>query len=161
MEPVLGCDPRQTLIAPVPEAWLQAHGAGQHSAIMPGRSPVDCALISFGLGRPGEIMHVVCPGQGRHPDNYVSAELCRHCAGAIGGPEVCLVITAAKLKTRTVKDLAAMAKKKKIAGWHSMRKDELIRALIKHAKAQAARRGTASAKATAKPKPEEKPRNTL
>ncbi len=49
------------------------------------------------------------------------------------------MITAAKLKIRTVKDLAAMAKKKKIAGWHSMRKDELVGALLKQAKAQAAR----------------------
>jgi len=49
------------------------------------------------------------------------------------------VITAARLKTRTVKDLAAMAKRKKISGWHSMRKEELIKALVKHAKAQAAK----------------------
>lgn len=49
------------------------------------------------------------------------------------------MITAAKLKTRTVKDLAAMAKKKKVPGWHSMRKDELIKALVNQAKAQAAR----------------------
>ncbi len=47
------------------------------------------------------------------------------------------MITAAKLKTRTVKDLAAMAKRKRILGWHSMRKDDLVRALLKHAKAAA------------------------
>jgi hypothetical protein len=41
------------------------------------------------------------------------------------------VTTAAKLKTRTVKDLAAMAKKKKVAGWHLMRKDQLVHALLK------------------------------
>ena len=35
-------------------------------------------------------------------------------------------MTVAKLKTRTMKDLAAMARKKKVAGWHAMRKDELI-----------------------------------
>ena len=36
------------------------------------------------------------------------------------------MITAAKLRIRTVKDLAAMAKKKSVLGWHSMRKDELV-----------------------------------
>jgi len=41
------------------------------------------------------------------------------------------VLTVAKLKTRTVKDLASMAKRKGIAGWHSMRKEELIQALVR------------------------------
>jgi uncharacterized protein len=35
-----------------------------------------------------------------------------------------------KLKTRSVKDLAELAKKKKIPGWHAMRKEELIEALV-------------------------------
>ncbi|OHB79186.1 MAG: hypothetical protein A2V98_01755 [Planctomycetes bacterium RBG_16_64_12] len=46
------------------------------------------------------------------------------------------MITAATLKTRTTKDLAAMAKRKRIPGWHSMRKDELIKALVKLAKSE-------------------------
>ena len=41
------------------------------------------------------------------------------------------MLTVAKLKTRTVKDLASMAKRKGIAGWHSMRKEQLIHALAK------------------------------
>jgi len=41
------------------------------------------------------------------------------------------VLTVAKLKTRTAKQLASMAKGKGIAGWHSMRKDQLIHALAK------------------------------
>lgn len=49
------------------------------------------------------------------------------------------MITAAKLRIRTVKDLATMAKRKKVAGWHEMRKDELIRALVNQARAAAAR----------------------
>lgn len=52
--------------------------------------------------------------------------------------------TAAKLKTRTVKDLAAMAKRKKVPGWHSMRKGDLVEALVKHARAQARKRESAS-----------------
>lgn len=51
----------------------------------------------------------------------------------VGFPEVVAVISVAKLKTRTAKDLAAMAKRKGIAGWHDMRKEALIRALIRAA----------------------------
>jgi hypothetical protein len=54
------------------------------------------------------------------------------------------VITAAKLKTRTVKDLAAMARKKKVPGWHSMRKGDLIRALVKHTGTETGGRGNGS-----------------
>ncbi len=49
------------------------------------------------------------------------------------------MINAASLKTRTVKELAAMAKRKRVPGWHSMRKDELIKALVKLAKSEAAK----------------------
>ena len=68
------------------------------------------------------------------------------------------MITAAKLKSHTVKDLSAMAKKKAIPGWHAMRKDELIQALARRAKADAAkkaRRAAGAAEGTAK-KPEAK-----
>jgi len=40
-------------------------------------------------------------------------------------------MTAASLKEYTVKDLAQMAKDRGVAGWHSMRKDQLVRALVK------------------------------
>ena len=59
------------------------------------------------------------------------------------------MITAARLKTRTVKDLAAMAKRKRVPGWHSMRKDELIKALVKLAKSQ---RATAAPKSDSRGK---------
>jgi len=54
-----------------------------------------------------------------------------------GNPEVSPVSTAARLKTHTVKDLAAMAKRHGVPGWHAMRKDELVRALLKCAKSRA------------------------
>lgn len=41
------------------------------------------------------------------------------------------MLTVSKLKTRTVRDLASIAKRKGIAGWHSMRKEQLIQALAK------------------------------
>lgn len=44
------------------------------------------------------------------------------------------MVTASSLRTRTVKDLAAMAKKKRIPGWHAMRKEELVKALVKQTK---------------------------
>jgi len=44
------------------------------------------------------------------------------------------VITAAQLKLHTVKDLAEMAKRKGIPGWHAMRKLQLVDALVRSAK---------------------------
>ncbi|MGA2032991.1 MAG: DUF4912 domain-containing protein, partial [Thermoguttaceae bacterium] len=55
------------------------------------------------------------------------------------------MISATELKTRTVKDLAAMARKKKVLGWHAMRKDELVQALIKYARL-AQRRGSVASR---------------
>jgi uncharacterized protein len=43
-------------------------------------------------------------------------------------------MTPASLRNCTCKDLAQMAKSEGVAGWHSMRKDELIHALVKQAK---------------------------
>ena len=49
-------------------------------------------------------------------------------------------MTTADLKTRTVRDLANLAKKQKVPGWHAMRKDELVKALLKHARANRVKR---------------------
>jgi len=55
------------------------------------------------------------------------------------------VTNAATLRNRTVKELADMARKKKVLGWHAMRKDELVRALVRKARqATAKRNGTGS-----------------
>jgi hypothetical protein len=43
-------------------------------------------------------------------------------------------MTAATLRNYSCKDLAQMARSQGLAGWHSMRKDELVRALLKHAR---------------------------
>lgn len=45
-------------------------------------------------------------------------------------------MTTASLKEKPVRDLARMAKQHGVAGWHSMRKDQLITALIRKAKAR-------------------------
>ncbi|MDG2380188.1 MAG: DUF4912 domain-containing protein [Pirellulaceae bacterium] len=49
------------------------------------------------------------------------------------------MITTAALKEYTLKDLAQMAKKRGITGWHSMRKQDLIRAIVRDAKSVATR----------------------
>jgi uncharacterized protein len=49
------------------------------------------------------------------------------------------VSIAANLKSRTVKELADMARKQKVLGWHDMRKDDLVRVLLKQAKKAAAK----------------------
>ena len=57
------------------------------------------------------------------------------------------MITAANLKSRTVKDLAQLAREYGVPGWHSMRKDQLVSALVRVAKTQKAskpRRSSAS-----------------
>ena len=40
------------------------------------------------------------------------------------------MITAADLKTQTVKELGELAKQMGVSGWHSMRKDQLVTALL-------------------------------
>lgn len=56
-------------------------------------------------------------------------------------------MTSASLKEKPVRDLARLAKQHGVAGWHAMRKDQLIRALVRKARARppvaAAARGTA------------------
>jgi len=47
------------------------------------------------------------------------------------------LITTASLKTQSWKDLAEMAKNKGLSGWHSMRKDELVKALVRAAQRRA------------------------
>lgn len=47
-------------------------------------------------------------------------------------------MTVANLKEKPVRDLARLAKQHGVAGWHSMRKDQLIRALIRKAKSSRA-----------------------
>ncbi len=54
------------------------------------------------------------------------------------------MINAINLKTRTVKELAELARKRKVLGWHDMRKDELVQALVRQAKKAAAKRNAAN-----------------
>ncbi|MEL7497939.1 MAG: DUF4912 domain-containing protein [Planctomycetota bacterium] len=59
------------------------------------------------------------------------------------------MITAASLKTQTSKDLAQLAKKKGVQGWHSMRKEQLIKALLKVAKNKEKKNAKSTTKTTA------------
>lgn len=47
------------------------------------------------------------------------------------------LVTASSLRTQTSKDLAKLAKSKGVPGWHSMRKEQLVLALVKMAKQKA------------------------
>lgn len=59
--------------------------------------------------------------------------------------------TAAALKSQTVRDLGKLAAKLGVEGWRSMRKDELVRALVRAAKRKAAKRPAApKARSTSK-----------
>jgi hypothetical protein len=68
-------------------------------------------------------------------------------SGGLGKP-----MTAATLRSRTARDLAHMARQNGVAGWHSMRKEELILALVKLARKRAlttpGERGSTSATET-------------
>ncbi len=48
------------------------------------------------------------------------------------------LMTTASLREKPVRDLARLAKQHGVTGWHSMRKDQLIRALVKKAKSKTA-----------------------
>jgi uncharacterized protein len=45
-------------------------------------------------------------------------------------------MTTADLKTRTVRDLVSLAKKKKVPGWRTMKKDELVKALARQGRSE-------------------------
>ncbi len=49
------------------------------------------------------------------------------------------MLTAASLRSYKHKDLAQMAKRRGVSGWHSMRKDQLVQALVKVARSEAAK----------------------
>ena len=54
--------------------------------------------------------------------------------------EVWPAMTAATLRSQTAKELAQMARQNGVAGWHSMRKEELINALVRLARNRALER---------------------
>ncbi|MHB1033685.1 MAG: DUF4912 domain-containing protein [Pirellulales bacterium] len=58
-------------------------------------------------------------------------------------------MTAATLKTYTLRDLTELAKKRGVQGWHAMKKDQLVTALVKVAKSQAAKAKQGKKPATA------------
>jgi hypothetical protein len=72
------------------------------------------------------------------------------------------LITTASLKSSTVKDLAELAKSHGLSGWHSMKKDQLIRGLLKFTKKPASKPAARAAKkarvAAAKAKVRTQPR---
>jgi hypothetical protein len=68
-------------------------------------------------------------------------------------------MTAASLKDKPVRDLARLAKRQGVQGWHAMRKDELIRALVR--KARAAKQGVGGRTLASAPPPETAARDAM
>lgn len=60
---------------------------------------------------------------------------CAACNGCHDRREETL-LTASSLREQTHKDLGQLAKKRGVQGWHSMRKDELVRALVRLARSK-------------------------
>ena len=60
-------------------------------------------------------------------------------------------MTTATLRDKPVRDLARLAKQHGVQGWHSMRKDQLIRALVRRAKSSLARQAAGNGVAPARP----------
>ncbi len=54
----------------------------------------------------------------------------------VDNAEKAQTMTASTLRSCTIKDLARMAKRRGVNGWHAMRKDQLVRALLRIAKAK-------------------------
>ena len=72
------------------------------------------------------------------------------------------MITQASLKSRSAKDLSQLAKEKGVTGWHSMRKDDLIKALLKIArKKTAAKRPTTKKEVKSEKRPTSKKPKTV
>src|SRR5262245_47776189 len=85
-------------------------------------------------------------------ESYVKDDSLKHPCPVVarsvppGEAEVVDTMTAQTLRTRSLKDLADMARKRGVNGWHSMRKDQLVRALLR----AAAKRGSAVVKSNGK-----------
>jgi hypothetical protein len=63
------------------------------------------------------------------------------------------VMSKERLQARTKKELAEMARKKGIAGWHALSKDELVKALVVAAKRNAKAKSIKPARKHAQPRP--------
>ena len=61
------------------------------------------------------------------------------------------MITTASLKTQSWKDLAEMARHKGLSGWREMRKDQLVKALVRSAQRRAKLRASAASQKVRKP----------
>ena len=75
-------------------------------------------------------------------------DTCPSLARVCGNPEVGPVISLTTLKSRTAKDLAALAKCKGVPGWHAMRKEDLIKALVKLGRVEETRSAKPAKKAS-------------
>ena len=107
----------------------------------PGES---CSATDGRMGINGIICHGWCRNQTL---GWVAVDFNR----CFAARRYCTLITNASLKTYSVKDLAELAKTQGLSGWHSMKKDQLIRALMKTQKSKKAPPPKAVAKA--KPAP--------
>ena len=83
-----------------------------------------------GMTHPTQFSPTASSASGQRDDGRLTM------VARVDNAEKAQTMTASTLRSCTIKDLARMAKRRGVNGWHAMRKDQLVRALLRIAKAK-------------------------